>query len=90
MNIDALRIIKNEIEKLQECRHPEILDIFTKHDVSYTENSNGSFINLSVISSECYNDLKEYIEYINKQENELKKQEDLKADYKNKYFSANI
>ena len=89
MNIDALNIIKNKIENLQDARHSEILDIFNKHNVSYTENSNGSFINLSLITKECYNDLNDYINYINKQENELKEQEDLKEDYKSKYFSAN-
>jgi len=90
MNIEVLKNIKNRIEQLQENRHTEILDIFNKHKVSYTENSNGSFVNLSLISTDCYNDLNDYINYINKQENELKEQEDLKADYKSKYFSANI
>ena len=45
MNIEEL---KNKIEKYNSNRQSEILNIFLTNEETYTENHNGTFINLSL------------------------------------------
>lgn len=78
--------LKNDIEYLSKNRQEEIFRIFKDHNVSYTENNNGIFINLSIISSSCVNKLVEYLALIEQQDNDLEKDETIKEEYIKTFF----
>ena len=86
MNIEEL---KNKIEGYNVNRQQEILNIFIKHKETYTENHNGTFINLSLCDKKTIKDLYDYIDYIEKQDVELDKLEAIKEQYKKTYFKDN-
>ena len=86
MNIEDL---KKKIERYNINRQQEILNIFIKHKEIYTENHNGTFINLSLCNKETISDVYNYIDYIEKQDLELDKLESIKQQYKNTYFKDN-
>jgi|TARA_A100001015_G_scaffold224377_1_gene253009 polysaccharide deacetylase 2 family uncharacterized protein YibQ len=81
--------LKNKIEKYNTNRQQEILHIFLKYEETYTENHNGTFINLSLCKKNTINELNKYIDYIEKQDVELDKLETIKEEYKKTYFKDN-
>ena len=81
--------LKKKIEKYNINRQQEILNIFIKHNETYTENHNGTFINLSLCNKETINDINNYIHYIEEQDIELDKLESIKEQYKETYFKDN-
>jgi len=86
LNTEELIKLKNDIEYLSENRQKEIFRIFKKHNVNYTENNNGIFINLSIIDSLCINKLLEYLVLIQQQDDDLKKDETIKEEYIKTFF----
>ena len=52
MNVDTLVFLRNSIEKMDISKHIEILKILKKHDIEYSENNNGIFVNLTDISDD--------------------------------------
>tara|TARA_B100001093_G_scaffold518989_1_gene605898 strand:+ start:1941 stop:2255 length:315 start_codon:yes stop_codon:yes gene_type:complete len=82
--------IKKTIECLNKTRQVEILKIFLKNNVSISENNNGTFINLSFLSEDCLNELKEYLNYIKDQEASLKTLENVKDEFIKEYFENNV
>ena len=86
MDIEEL---KKKIENYNTNRQQEILTIFIKHNETYTENHNGTFINLSLCNKQTLTDIYKYIDYIEKQDLELDKLETIKAQYKQTYFKDN-
>lgn len=82
--------IKKTIESLNKTRQVEILKIFLKNNVSISENNNGTFINLSFLSEDCLNELKEYLNYIKDQEASLKTLENVKAEFIKEHFENNV
>jgi len=82
-----LTIIKDKIEKMQKNYHTEIARILIKeHEISYDENKNGIFINLSHLSEEVINKMKQFIEYVDLQEKQLEIDEKEKHELKDAYF----
>jgi hypothetical protein len=51
------------IKLLVKPEQEEIFRIIRKEKESYTENSNGIFFDLSVISDETYNQIKSYLDF---------------------------
>ena len=87
--IPLLQQLKNKIEGYNTNRQQEILNIFIKHQEIYTENHNGTFINLSLCNKTTIEELFNYIDYIEKQDVELDKLESIKEQYKQTYFKDN-
>ena len=88
--IMSLVDIKKTIESLNKTRQVEILKIFLKNNVSISENNNGTFINLSFLSEDCLNEVKEYLNYIKDQEASLKTLENVKAEFIKEHFDNTI
>ena len=61
--------------------------ILTKHNVHYSENRNGIFVNMIILSDVVIDELNSYIKYIKKQEKQLKKIEKEKKIYKDTFFN---
>jgi tRNA U34 5-carboxymethylaminomethyl modifying enzyme MnmG/GidA len=78
--------LRNSIEKLNPSYHKFIFNIFKKHNIEYSENKNGIFINLSEVDNNVINEVNTYLLYLNKQEQQINKIENQKIEYQNKYF----
>ena len=86
MNIDEKIKLRDEIEKLDKNNHLEILKIFKKHNISFSENKNGSFINLNFVDDFILSEVKEYILYLKTQENLINELEVQKKEYVQEFF----
>jgi hypothetical protein len=78
--------LRDSIEKLSSNHHIDILKIIKKHNISYSENLNGIFINLTELDNDTFNSLKTHLEYLKEQQEELEYIETQKKDYEDKYF----
>lgn len=65
--------LKNTIENLPKENHVEIFKILHKHNVQYSENKNGIFINLIEVSPVIIHEIDQYVKYLEEQNNEIKK-----------------
>lgn len=86
MKEDQILKLRDEIEKLTSIQHLEILKIFKKHDIAFSENKNGVFINLNCVDNFILSEIKEYILYLRNQENIINKFEDMKNEVKYEFF----
>lgn len=85
-DIENLKKIKNSIELFNKQQQIDILKLFINNNVNISENSNGSFINLTEIDSTIINELEKYITFINTQNSNLNNFENKKKILENKFF----
>lgn len=78
------------IETLTKEQHIDILRILVNHNVTLNENKNGTFVNLSVLNKKTVDDIKEHLQHITAQEDELKESETTKNNYNKEYFSETV
>ena len=71
LSINELKKLKEKINSLEMCEHIELLKIFIKNDVKYTENNNGIFINMNKLSNKCIIDINNFLDFINKNLNNI-------------------
>lgn len=75
------------VDKIDVFHHIEILKIIVNHsNVAINDNTYGTFINLTLLSDEVINKIKEYLTYVHIQENEIKLVENKKNEYINNFF----
>ena len=86
MNNNELLVIRDEIEKMEKIHQVHILKIFKKNNIDFTENSNGIFVNMSILNKDILNDIRSYIKYVNLQQKQLNKVEQDKERYKKEFF----
>ena len=84
---NVLFYLRAEIDKLGSFHHLEILRIFKKHDVNFSENRNGIFVNMIILSADVIKELEEYIRYVKQQEKQLNTIEDKKKKFKDTFFT---
>lgn len=87
-NEDRIRL-RDDIEKLDKNNHLEILKILKKNNVKFSENKNGSFINLNYVNDSILNEIDNYINYVRNQENIINEFEIQKEEFANKFFIYN-
>ena len=86
-NILELNMIRDSIEKMTKPNQIEVLRILHKHpDITLNENNYGVHINLTDLDSKLIIELKNYINYINTQENNLKSFETQKDNMRSSFF----
>jgi hypothetical protein len=84
-----LTMMKDKIEKMQKNYHVEIARILIKdYQISYDENKNGIFINLSHLSQEVIDKMVKFMEYVDLQEKQLEIDEKEKHELKDAYFTT--
>jgi hypothetical protein len=84
-----LTMMKDKIEKMQKNYHVEIARILIKdYQISYDENKNGIFINLSHLSQEVIDKMIKFMEYVDLQEKQLEIDEKEKHELKDAYFTT--
>tara|TARA_B110000285_G_C14740812_1_gene430670 strand:+ start:92 stop:445 length:354 start_codon:yes stop_codon:yes gene_type:complete len=85
-NYIELEKIRKIIEKLDKIHHVEIGKILKQNKIKLSENNNGIFINLTVLTPEVVLELKEYLEFIKKQERYINIDEGKKEELENSFF----
>jgi hypothetical protein len=70
-DIESLQKIKNTIEQFNKQQQVDILKIFIENNINISENSNGTFINLTDIDKNVLIKLQNYINFINQQNDKL-------------------
>ena len=86
-NIVELENLKSKIESLSKEHHITILKILKKTMNNLNENKNGVFINLTEVSSDILDELKNYCKYIDTQEKKLDKIENNQKEIESNYFT---
>lgn len=81
IDIPLLQKLKEQIDSIDHCHHSKILQIIKKHNIHYSPNINGIFVNISNISVEAYDNLQLFIKQIVEQENYINKIESEKQQY---------
>lgn len=87
--VTDLKIIKDNIEKLDKPYHIQIAQLLRQHNVRIDENKNGLFINLSELNENIIDILGKYLEYINNQMEMIDNIECKKQEYKDNFFNTN-
>jgi hypothetical protein len=83
-----LEQIREKVEVMNKFNQVEVLRILHLKNVTLNENKYGVHINLSELSADVIESLKNYIEYVNNQELDLSELEEKKTAFKNVYFST--
>jgi hypothetical protein len=81
-----LHNIKERIELMPKNYQIEIGRILLDHQISYNENQNGIFVNLSNLPNEVVTKINNYISYVNLQETQINQTEQEKDELKDKFF----
>lgn len=83
----SLISLRDNIEKMDETHQEEIMKILLENKVEMSNNSNGSFLNMSLLPKSVIEQLEKYSQYIEAQEKELDIIEDEKQQLKTTFFS---
>ena len=86
MNMD-METLKQKIEKMTKQQQIEVLRILKNKNSKLNENKSGIYINLSFLQEDTVDDLREYVEYIQSQEENLSHIETQKMTYKDEFFT---
>tara|TARA_A100000164_G_C21328179_1_gene505196 strand:- start:159 stop:443 length:285 start_codon:yes stop_codon:yes gene_type:complete len=89
MDNTTLLKIRDDVEKMEKIHQLNILKIFKKHDIEFTENTNGIFINMTILDSTILEEIRSYISYVNLQQKQLNKVEQDKERYKKEFYKDN-
>jgi hypothetical protein len=82
-----LHYIKDRIELMPKHYQIEISRILIEQNkISYNENQNGIFINLSNLPHDIISKIENYINYVNLQESQINQTELQKDELKDKFF----
>jgi hypothetical protein len=84
--MDSLKYLRDKIELLTAFHQIEILRILHTNNVTFSENKNGVFVNLTYVSPDIIDTISEYIIYVYKQESQLNEIEEKKIVLSNQYF----
>lgn len=83
---DSLKTLRDNIESLSEFHQIEVLRILHSNHITFSENKNGVFVNLSYVNYDVMNKINEYVTFVNKQETQLCEFEEKKILLSNQYF----
>jgi len=84
--IANIETLKKTIETMNKHHQVEVLKILTKNLCRINENKSGCYINLSFLPDSTINEIKNYIDYVNAQEESLVTMEYQKEEFKNAFF----
>ena len=87
LDLDALKSLRDKIELLTFFNQTEIFRIMFTNKVTFSENKNGVFINLTYVNADVIEKISEYLVYVSKQESHLNEVEDKKTLLSNQYFT---
>ena len=81
--------LRDKIQELEKFHQIVIFRILKTHDVNYTENRNGIFVNMNELDNNIINNIEKYLHYVSTQQNQLDVVEQQKEQYKLSFFKDN-
>ena len=88
-NSQNLIYIRDTIQKMNKVHHIKFFEILKNNNIPYSENRNGIFFNMNLIDSKIVSQINDYINYVEKQEDNLKQTEKLKNVLEKEFFKDN-
>ena len=85
-NVQDLNQLRKTIETLTKFHQIEILKRLKARNVVVSENTNGTFVNMSELDASTLQELRVYIDYVESQEASLKNMEHEKSAIETQYF----
>jgi hypothetical protein len=82
----VLEGLKMRIERLSKHHQIEILAILSKNQCRLNENKSGVYVNLSFLPATVIDEIRQYLSYVNDQEESLLTMEYQKDEFKNAFF----
>ena len=83
---ESLKILRDNVEALPIFHQIEILRILYKNQITFSENKNGVFLNLSYVNLDVIHKISEYVTFIQNQESQMCEFENKKMTLSNQYF----
>ena len=77
-----LNSIKHILENMPSINQIKFLKLIIKNNIPYSENKNGTFINISELSSNQIDKINTFIDLINKEEHSFNEVENTKIELK--------
>jgi ABC-type molybdenum transport system ATPase subunit/photorepair protein PhrA len=87
-NVQDLNQLRKTIETLTKFHQIEILKRLKARNVVVSENTNGTFVNMSELDASTLQELRVYIDYVESQEASLKNMEHEKSAIETQYFHS--
>lgn len=88
-DIGNLKKLRDIIEDMNKIQQTHILKILKEENIQITENSNGVFINMTLLDGKTILRIKEFTKYVHLQEKQLENIEDIKAKYQEEFYKDN-
>ena len=83
---ESLKMLRDNIEALPIFHQIEILRILYKNHITFSENKNGVFLNLSYVNLDVIHKMNEYVTFVQNQESQMCEFEKKKMTLSNQYF----
>ena len=83
---ESLKMLRDNIEALPTFHQIEVLRILYKNHITFSENKNGVFLNLSYVNLEVIHKISEYVTFVQNQESQMCEFEKKKMTLSNQYF----
>jgi len=83
---ESLKMLRDNIEALPTFHQIEVLRILYKNHITFSENKNGVFLNLSYVNLEVVHKISEYVTFVQNQESQMCEFEKKKMTLSNQYF----
>jgi hypothetical protein len=83
---ESLKTLRDNIEALPIFHQVEILRILYKNHITFSENKNGVFLNLSYVNLDVIHKISEYVTFVQNQESQMCEFEKKKMTLSNQYF----
>jgi hypothetical protein len=83
---ESLKILRDNIEALSTFHQIEVLRILYKNHITFSENKNGVFLNLSYVNLDVIHKISEYVTFVQNQESQMCEFEKKKMTLSNQYF----
>lgn len=85
----SLKNLRDDIEKMEKIHQLHILNILKSSNIDLTENTNGVFVNMSILETNILREIRKYIKYVKLQQKQLDKVEKDKERYKKEFYKDN-
>ena len=83
---ESLKMLRDNIEALPTFHQIEVLRILYKNHITFSENKNGVFLNLSYVNLDVIHKISEYVTFVQNQESQMCEFEKKKITLSNQYF----
>ena len=87
-NTESLVELKDQLEAFERSNQARALKILMDNAVSFDENANGVFVNMSNIKPEIIEQLEKFVGYVKLQQQFLQDQEAEKEQLRENYFKT--